>query len=64
VCTGLSGEQMTLAANVQLCNQRAIRGPRQRSVGHTELSGVHLTVSGAPTGPKGQQSTAPEKEGD
>jgi hypothetical protein len=30
----------------------------------TELSGVHQTVSGAPTAPKDQRSDAPEKEGD
>jgi hypothetical protein len=30
----------------------------------TELSGVHRTVSGAPTAPKLQQSSAKEKEGD
>jgi hypothetical protein len=31
---------------------------RQRSVGHTGLSGVHRTVSGAPTDPEDQRSTA------
>jgi hypothetical protein len=62
--TGLSGEPTALAANGRLRNQWATRGPRQRSVGHTGLSDVHRTVSGAPTGPKGQWSTAPEKEGD
>jgi hypothetical protein len=30
----------------------------------TRLSGVHRTVSGAPTGPKLQRSTAPDLEGD
>jgi hypothetical protein len=30
----------------------------------TRLSGVHWTVSGAPTGPKLQRSTAPDLEGD
>jgi hypothetical protein len=44
-------------------NQRATRGPRQRSVGHTGLSGMHRTVSGASTGPEVQQSVAPNKEG-
>jgi hypothetical protein len=34
-CTGLSGEPTVLAANGRLRNQRATRGPRQRSVGHT-----------------------------
>jgi hypothetical protein len=44
-------------------NPRATRGPHQRSAGGTRLSGVHRTVSGAPTGPKLQQSTAPILEG-
>jgi hypothetical protein len=35
---------------------------RQRSVGHTGLSGVHRTVSGAPTDPEDQWSTALRKE--
>jgi hypothetical protein len=30
-CTGLSGEPTALAVNSRLCNQRATRGPRQRS---------------------------------
>jgi hypothetical protein len=55
--TGLSGEPTALAANGGLRNPRTTHGLRQRSVGHTGLSG-------APTGPKGQRSTAPEKEGD
>jgi hypothetical protein len=45
-------------------NPRATRGPHQWSAGGTGLSGVHRTVSGAPTGPKLQRSGAPEKEGD
>jgi hypothetical protein len=36
----------------------------QRSVGHTGLSGVHRTVSGAPTDPMDQRSDAPDLEGD
>jgi hypothetical protein len=44
-------------ANGHQRNQRATRGPRQRSVGHTGLSG-------APTRPPAQQTDAPEKEGD
>jgi hypothetical protein len=36
----------------------------QRSAGGTGLSGVHRTVSGAPTSPKIQWSTAPGMEGD
>jgi hypothetical protein len=41
-----------------------MRGPQQRLVGHTGLSGVHRTVSGAPTDPEDQQSDAPNLEGD
>jgi hypothetical protein len=41
-----------------------MRGPQQRSVGHTILSGVHRIVSGAPTDPEDQRSDALEKEGD
>jgi hypothetical protein len=63
-CTGLSGESTAPAANGHSRNQRATRGPRQRSVGHTRLSGVHRTVSGAPTGPEAQRSVAPNMEGD
>jgi hypothetical protein len=37
--------------------------PSQRSYGGTGLSGVHWTVSGAPTAPRQQQSTAPIWEG-
>jgi hypothetical protein len=40
------------------------RSLAQRSVGHIGLSGVHRTVSGAPTDPVDQRSDAPEKEGD
>jgi hypothetical protein len=63
-CTGLSGEPKALAANGRLRNQQATRGPRQQSVGHTGLSGVHRNVSGAPTGPKAQRSAVPDMEGD
>jgi hypothetical protein len=44
-------------------NPRATRGPHQRSAGGTGLSSVHRTVSGAPSGPKLQRSTAPFLEG-
>jgi hypothetical protein len=47
-CTGLSGEPKALVANGRPCHHRATRGLCQRSVGHTGLSGVHRTVSGAP----------------
>jgi hypothetical protein len=49
--TGLSGEPTVPAANGRPHNQRATRGPCQRSVGHIGLSGVHRTVSGEPTAP-------------
>jgi hypothetical protein len=63
-CTGLSGEPKALTANGRLRNPRVTRGPQQRSVGHTGLSGVHQTVSGAPTSPEEQQLDAPYMEGD
>jgi hypothetical protein len=58
VCTGLSGEPTV---------GRAARSARdtwssQRSEGGTGLSGVHRTVSGAPTAPKRQRSASPKKE--
>jgi hypothetical protein len=62
--TGLSGEPTAPTTNGRQRNQRAMHGPHQWSVGHTGLSGVHWTVSGAPTRLKGQRSTAPDKEGD
>jgi hypothetical protein len=62
-CTGLSGEPTTPVANGRPRDQRATRGPRQQSVGHIGLSGVHRTVSGAPTDPEDQRSAAPLMEG-
>jgi hypothetical protein len=63
-CTRLSGEPTVASATVG----RAIRGRRVARAngrqGGTELSGVHRTVSGAPTGPEMQWSSTPEKEGD
>jgi hypothetical protein len=44
------------ATNSRSRDQRATRGPRQRSVGHTGLSG-------APTGPEAQRPNAPRMEG-
>jgi hypothetical protein len=38
--------------------------PSQRLVGGTGLSGVHRTVSGAPTAPRRQRSASPNKERD
>jgi hypothetical protein len=63
-CTGLSGESTATVANGRPRNQRATRGPRQWSVGHTGLSGVHRTVSGAPTTPEDQRTAVSDMEGD
>jgi hypothetical protein len=63
-CTGLSIEPKAFAANGRLRNPWATRGPHQRSVGHTGLSGVHRIVSSAPTSPEEQRSDAPDMEGD
>jgi hypothetical protein len=63
-CTGLSGESTIACANGRPRNLRATRGPHQQSAGGTGLSGVHRTVSGAPTDPVDQRSDALEKEGD
>jgi hypothetical protein len=62
VCTGLSGEPTAPAANGRQRDQRATRGPSQRSLSRTGLSGVRQTVSGAPRGPKVQQSASLEKK--
>jgi hypothetical protein len=56
-CTVLSGESTAPAANDRPRNQRATRGPHQRSVGHTGLSGV-------PTALEDQRSAVPDMEGD
>jgi hypothetical protein len=62
--TEQSDEPTMPAANGRPRDQRATRGPCQRSVGHTRLSGVHRTVSGAPTGPEAERSVVPHMEGD
>jgi hypothetical protein len=62
-CTRLFGESTAPTANGRPRDQRATRGPRQRSVGHTGLSGVHRTVLDALTGPEDQRSAAPGLEG-
>jgi hypothetical protein len=61
---GLSSELTAPVANGRQHNLWATRGPLQRSVGHTGPSDGHWTVSGAPTEPKVQWSSAPDKEGD
>jgi hypothetical protein len=55
--TGLSGEPTAPATNGRSRDQRATRGPCQRSV-------VHTGLSGAPTDPEDQRSDAPDMEGD
>jgi hypothetical protein len=62
--TGLSCEPTAPAANGRPRDQRATRGQLQRSAGCTGLSGVHRTVSGAPTSPEEQRSDVPDMEGD
>jgi hypothetical protein len=63
-CTGLSGEPTVLVANGRPRDQRVTRGSLQQPAGCTRLSGVHRTVSDAPTGPEEQRSAAPNMEGD
>jgi hypothetical protein len=63
-CTGLSGEPTASASNGRPRDQRATRGQLQGSAGCIGLSGVHRTVSGAPTSPAEQRSVAPDMEGD
>jgi hypothetical protein len=67
--TGLSGEPTVGRANGRPGQRSAARSardtwPSQRSEGGTRLSGVHRTVSGAPTAPKYQRSASPNKERD
>jgi hypothetical protein len=62
VCTGLSGEPTVGRANSRSRNPRVTRGTSQRLEEGTGLSGVHRTVSGAPTAPKRQWSASPKKE--
>jgi hypothetical protein len=57
VCTGLSDEPSVPATNSRQRDQRATRGPSQRSLGR-------IGLSGAPRGPKAQWSASPDKEGD
>jgi hypothetical protein len=67
-CTGLSGEPTVGLAKCRLRNPRATRGRANSQKGApdcpvcTGLSGVHRTVSGAPTALKLQRSASPEKE--
>jgi hypothetical protein len=61
--------KMALSSQSQLClgAPDCRKGTRVRANGRkgsTGLSGVHRTVSGAPTAPKRQRSASPNKEGD
>jgi hypothetical protein len=68
--TGLSGGAPDCPVSQRSARQRSAAQsardawPSQRSDGGTGLSGVHRTVSGAPTAPNLQRSAAPNKEGD
>jgi hypothetical protein len=68
VCTGLSGEPTVGRANGRPRDPRETRGRANGRKGApdclvcTGLSGVHRTVSGAPTAPKRQRSASPKKE--
>jgi hypothetical protein len=63
MCTGLSGEPTVGRANGRPRDPRETRGRANgRKGGGTRLSGVHRTVSGAPTAPKRQRSASPKKE--
>jgi hypothetical protein len=67
-CTGLSGEPTVGRANGRPRNPRATRGRANGQKGApdcpvcTGLSGVHQTVSGAPTALNLQRSASPKKE--
>jgi hypothetical protein len=67
-CTGLSGEPTVGHANDRPRNPRVTRGRTNGLKGAldcpvcTGLSGVHRTVSGAPTALISQRSAAPEQE--
>jgi hypothetical protein len=63
--TGLSDEPTVGRANGRPSQRSAAQSardawPSQRSDGGTGLSGVHQTVSGAPTAPNLQRSAVPE----
>jgi hypothetical protein len=62
---GLSGGALDYSV-IQRSTAQSARDAwaRQRSAGGTGLSGVHRTVSGAPTATNLQRSDAPKKEGD
>jgi hypothetical protein len=68
VCTGLFGEPTVGRANDRLRDLRKTRGRANGREGApdcpvcTGLSGVHRTVSGAPTAPWRQRSATPQKE--
>jgi hypothetical protein len=60
-CTGLSGEPTAPTPMVvRAINTRHMAAP---TAGSTGLSGVHQTVSSAPSDPQEQRSTLPDLEG-
>jgi hypothetical protein len=67
-CTGLSGEPIVGRANGRPRNPRATRGKANGQKGApdcpmcTGLSGVHRTLSGAPTALNLQRSASPKEE--
>jgi hypothetical protein len=64
-CTGLSGGAPDCPVSQRSATQSERDAwPSQQSEGGTGLSGVHRTVSGAPTAPNLQRSAAPEQERD
>jgi hypothetical protein len=61
-CTRLSGEPTVGRANGRPRNPRATRSRANGKKGGIRLSGVHQTVSGAPTTLNLQRSASPKKE--
>jgi hypothetical protein len=61
-CTELSGEPTVGRANGRPCHPRVTRGRPNGLKGGTGLSGVHQTVSGAPTASNHQRSAVPKQE--
>jgi hypothetical protein len=62
-CTGQCPVSQRSAGQRSAAQSARDAWPSQRSDGGTGLSGVHRTVSGAPTAPRLQRSTAPFMEG-
>jgi hypothetical protein len=62
-CTGQCPVSQRSAGQRSAAQSARDAWPSQRSDGGTGLSGVHRTVSGAPTAPRLQRSSAPVMEG-